>query len=85
MAIFDRTGPLAADHSAHMVVSVSKADSDLPSGTCRALLVGTAGSANIMDGSGEIRLGVPLQQGYNLIMCKQIRTGGTADNIWVLY
>lgn len=81
-----RYSPLArSDDTARAVVPVSKADGDLPSGTARALLVGTAGTANIMDFDGEIRTNVPLQAGYNPIACKQVRTGGTADNIWALY
>jgi len=64
---------------------VTKADSDLPDGPARGLLVGTAGTANLMDGAGEIRSGVPLQAGFNPMMVKQVRTGGTADDIWALY
>lgn len=64
---------------------VTKADAALPSGQCRALLVGTAGTANLMDAGGNIRTDVPLQVGYNPLQCKQVRTGGTADNIWALY
>jgi len=64
---------------------VTKADSDLPQGPCRSLLVGTAGTANIKDYDGNIRTDVPLQAGYNPLSCQQVRTGGTADNIWALY
>lgn len=70
---------------ADMVVPVTKADAALPEGTCRSLLVGTAGTANIVDGSGVTRTNVPLQQGYNPIVCQQVRTGGTAADIWALY
>ncbi|MPZ19508.1 MAG: hypothetical protein GEV06_16550 [Luteitalea sp.] len=66
-------------------VPVTKANSDLPGGTCRALLVGTAGTANLMDASGAIRTDVPLQAGYNPLACQQVRTGGDADDIWALY
>lgn len=64
---------------------VTKADSDLPGGICRALLVGTAGTANLQDIHGNTRANVPLQQGYNPLVCKQVRTGGTATDIWALY
>lgn len=64
---------------------VTKANQDLPNGVSLGLLVGTAGTANIVDESGALCPDVPLQQGYNPIRCKQIRTGGTADNIWALY
>lgn len=76
---------LAKTTSASDVIPVTKADADLPNSTCRALLVGTAGTANIKTHSGEIRTNVPLQQGENHIMCLQVRTGGTADNIWAMY
>lgn len=64
---------------------VTKANSNLPNGTCRALLVGTPGTANLMSAEGNTRTNVPLQQGYNPLACKQVRTGGTADDIWALY
>lgn len=66
-------------------VPVTKADSDLAGGICRGLLVGTAGTANLQDAGGTTRTNVPLQAGYNPIMCKQVRTGGTASDIWALY
>lgn len=53
---------------------------------CRALLVGTAGAADIVDGSGTLRASVPLQQGYNPIHCQRVNlTNLTAANIWALY
>lgn len=64
---------------------VTKANADLPDGLCRGLLCGTAGTVNLMDGTGEILANVPLQAGYNPISVKQVRTSGTADNIWALY
>lgn len=71
--------------SASRIALVTKADSGLPNGTCRGLLVGTAGTANLMDAHGGIATDVPLQAGYNPIQCQQVRTGGTADNIWALF
>ena len=55
----------------------------------RALLVGTAGVARIMDltgfDTGATNL-PPLQVGYNPIKAKRIyATGLTAANIWALY
>jgi len=70
---------------AKAIFAVTKANSDLPNGACRALLVGTAGTANLLDFSGNLCTNVPLQAGYNPVSCKQVRTGGTADNIWALY
>src|SRR5262249_33839492 len=60
-------------------------DSDLPGGPCRALLVGSAGTANLVDASGAECAGVPLQQGYNPIGVRRIKTGGSAGNLWALY
>lgn len=66
-------------------VSITKADADLPNGVCRGLLVGTAGTANLMTQAGDVRANVPLQQGYNPLICKQVRLGGSASDIWALY
>lgn len=70
---------------AALYVLVTKADAALPDGTCRGLLVGTAGPANLMDDGGNIRANVPLVVGFNPLVCRQVRTGGSADNIWALY
>jgi hypothetical protein len=48
-------------------------------------LVGTAGTANLTEDDGTERNGVPLIAGYNFLVVKKVRTGGTADNIWALY
>jgi hypothetical protein len=76
-------------------VPVVKAEVDLPGGTCKALLVGAAGTANLIDAEGGVRAGLPLQQGYNPLRCAALRcaalrcvrvaTGGTATDIWALY
>lgn len=71
--------------SAKSYVPVTKADADLADGPCRGLLVGTAGTANLMELDGTVRTAVPLQAGYNPLVAKQVRIGGTADNIWALY
>ncbi len=62
---------------------------NVPLEVCRALLVGTAGNARIIDASG-VDTGntnlVPLQAGYNPIGVQRIfATGLTAANIWALY
>jgi hypothetical protein len=67
------------------IVQVAKADSNLPGGRCFALLVGTEGTANLMDAEGNILTGVPLQTGYNPLSVLQVRIGGTASDIWALY
>lgn len=71
--------------SAPTIVAISKEDADLPGGVTRALLVGTAGDANLHDANGVLLTGVPLQQGYNPLRVLQVRTGGSASNIWGLY
>jgi ABC-type uncharacterized transport system permease subunit len=71
--------------SPERIFSVTKADADLPNGTCAGLLVGTAGTLNVMDASGAIVANVPVQAGYNPIRVKQVRAGGTATSIFALY
>lgn len=51
---------------------------------CRGLLVGTAGTANIVTAKGNLRSSVPLQVGWNPLRCIQIKTGGTASDIWAV-
>ena len=62
---------------------VTKADSDLPK-PARSLVCGTPGTVNLMQLDGTVRTDYPLQQGYNPIACKQVRLGGTADDIWAI-
>ncbi len=71
--------------ASRVVPIVPDDESDLPEGVCRGLLVGTAGTANLIDASGEARTGVPLQQGFNPIGVARIMTGGSAANLWALY
>jgi hypothetical protein len=66
-------------------VKVTKANANLPDGLCRALLVGTPGTANLTDKFGTATTNVPLQQGYNPLNVLQVNTGGTADDIWAVY
>jgi hypothetical protein len=70
---------------ARTFVPVTKADANLAGDTCRGLLVGTAGTANLMQQDGTIRTNVPLQVGYNPLSVLQVRLGGTASDIWALY
>lgn len=67
------------------LVPVTLADSDLPEGTCRGLMVDTAGTLNLMDAEGNIRAAVKVQKGFNPIAVRQCRTGGTAQDIWAVY
>ena len=66
-------------------VKLTKANADLAGGVCRSLLVGMGGTANLTDQFGNVTTDVPLQEGYNPLQCKQVNTGGTADNIWAIY
>ena len=73
--------------SAKAMALVTKADAELPRGVAgngppRALLVGTAGSANLMDHEGNVLADVPLQRGYNPLSVRRVLPGGTADNMW---
>lgn len=86
--VFDRLdGTYTTDITAPspLYVPVTKADADLPDGICRGLLVGAAGTANLAQPDGTVRSNVPLQAGYNSLSAKQVRTGGTATDIWALY
>lgn len=71
---------------ARVLRSVTKNDaSDLPDGTCRALLVGSGGTANLVDAGGNELTGVPLQTGFNPVRIARVKTGGTASDIWAIY
>ena len=71
---------------AAQILPVAKSDTiNLPNGVCRALLVGTPGTANLVDATGNAVTNLPLQPGYNPIGVSRVMTGGTADNIWALY
>lgn len=67
------------------LVKLTKVDGPIPSGTPRALLVGTAGTCNLVDGSGNPCTAVPLQAGYNPIVITQFKTGGTVNDVWGIY
>jgi hypothetical protein len=71
--------------SPQKIAAVTPADADLPHGICAGLLVGTAGTLNVMDASGTIVTGIPVQAGYNPISVRQVRLGGTAGQIFALY
>lgn len=63
------------------LVPVTLAGTPLPNGTCRCILVETAGRVNItMQDGTTVRQNVPLQAGYNPIVASAINapTAGTA-------
>lgn len=71
---------------ARVLKPVTKDDlNDLADGTCRALLVGSGGSANLVDAGGNDLVAVPLQTGFNPVRISRVKTGGTASDIWAIY
>ena len=74
------------DMSAYDYIVVVKDDSsDLPEGVCRALLVGVAGTLNLVTPDGRVVDDVPVTKGYNPLFVARVRLGGTADNVFALY
>jgi hypothetical protein len=71
------------DSPGRKVVAVSSGV-DLPDGPCRCLLVGTAGTATVIDIEGNSSTDIPLQQGYNPIRVTKV-TFGTAADVWAIY
>lgn len=80
---FENTANLG--NPARFYVPVTKGNAEFVDGACRGLLVGTAGTANLVDMKGVTRNNVPLQQGYNPLRCQKVLTGGTAADIWAIY
>ena len=70
--------------SAQRLESITKG-TPMTGGPCKAVLVGTAGTANFTDYSGSVHTNVPLQAGYNPIVIQSFQSGGTADDIWAMY
>lgn len=66
-------------------VPVTPANTELPDGPCRAIIVAAAGTVNLTTIKDEDRDGVPLQPGINPIVAKKIRAGGTATNLFAGY
>jgi hypothetical protein len=57
---------------------------DFSAGVCRGLLVGTAGTATVVDAEGNTATNLPLQQGYNPLRVSKV-TFGSASDVWALY
>jgi hypothetical protein len=51
----------------------------------KALWVGTAGTATMLDGYGDELTAFPLQVGLNPIMISELTSLGTAANVWGMY
>jgi len=75
MAFVDNNPALTA-------VKATKNDSNTQK--ARALWVGTAGTLNITDWNGNDLTDFPAQVGLIPIAVTKVRTGGTADDIWLL-
>jgi hypothetical protein len=60
---------------------------DFDDGPCRALLVGTAGTADLIDMEGNTVTGVPLQAGFNPLRVLRVTySGGSpAANVFALF
>ncbi len=54
-------------------------------GMPKALWVGTAGTATMLDGYGDELTAFPLQAGLNPIMISELTSLGTAANVWGMY
>ena len=79
---FIRAGPTAVLGTALDVSPLTKGE-NAPSGT-RALLVGVAGTINVITATGATRNGVPVSVGVLPLAILTLLTGGTATGIWVL-
>lgn len=72
--------------SAGKVRAVTKSNvNDLPDGVPVALVVGTAGTLNFIDMTGETCSNYPAAAGINPIRPVRVLAGGTAADIWALY
>lgn len=54
-------------------------------GMPKALWVGTAGTATMKDGYGDVMNNFPLQVGYNPIMISELTALAGASNVWGMY
>lgn len=84
---FSQNNPENLIIPASVIKAVTPSDTvNLPGGVCRALWVGTAGAADIIDASGNLCATFPLLQGCNPIGVTRINlTNLAASNIWALY
>lgn len=76
---------LIQTHAAIDCVSVTPADSDLPDGNCRSILVTGDGNLEIMTINGDVRGSIDVIAGMIIpLFAKQIRTATTAT-VFALY
>lgn len=83
-SVFNGRSEQLSDPADH-VRKIEKGAGAIPEGPTRALLCGTAGTANLTTAAGDELVNYPLQQGYNPIRVTHVKTGGTAGDIWGLW
>lgn len=76
-----RDGSVATLRSAIRLVKIT---SDTPFPVCRALHVGTAGTATITCGDGTVATDFPLKDGLNPYEATKVVLG-TASDVWAVY
>ncbi len=74
--------PFHNDYPALTAVKATKNDSNTQK--ARALWIGTAGTLNITDWNGNDLTNFPAKEGLLPMAVTKVRTGGTADDIWLL-
>lgn len=78
-------GKNSAVYSATRIVKLTAGAGTITGGPCRALAVGTAGTATFIDADGNTCTNFPLQAGYNPIQIQELTSLGTASDVWALY
>ena len=78
-----REGPSKAIISAKDIIPLTKGGGEFA--TTRAVLVGTAGTLNIVTAAGNTRNDVPFLQGMVPLRIKELLAGGSADDVWGVY
>jgi len=78
-----REGPSRALVSAKDIVPLTKGGG--PFAETRAVLVGTAGTLNIVTAAGKTRTDVPFLAGMTPIRITDLLTGGLGDDVWGVY
>lgn len=78
-----REGASKALVAAKDVVPLTKAGGEFA--ITRAIIVGTAGTLNIVTAAGNTRNNVPFLQGMIPLRIKELLAGGTASDVWGVY
>lgn len=83
--IIDTSAPNLLIDAARNFPLVTKANTALPDGPCRGLLVSANGYLNLTDIDGNDEDSVFVIQGYNPLVCTKVRPGGDDLVVRVLY